>query len=377
VSRTADVIIAGLGAVGSAAAWRLAAAGHRVLGFDRWAPPHGNGSTHGESRVTRVTAWEGAPYVALVRRAHALWSELEAASGERLFVRCGGVFVAAEHDVFVAGSRASAEAAAVPFELLSAPEVRARWPHVALGDAQVGFHDPGAGVLFPERILRAEHHQARAHGAELRMGEGITSWRVEGEGVRVTTGQGEYRAASLILCTGAWMPETLAPLGVQLRVERTTLHWFTAREGAPPLGAPGAPVVLGCDDGERATVVFPAMNGCVKVATHHSGEFVDADRVDRTVRAGELGTAEGAARRFMPAGIGAPVRSAVCLYTVTPDRALHHRQASGAPAGDSRERLQRLRLQVQRARSAKALAALATGSEPPVSLGAVAIGSPG
>src|SRR5690606_18762994 len=165
---------------------------HRVLGFDRWAPPHDRGSTHGESRVTRVTAWEGAEYVPLVRRANALWSELEGVSGDQLFVRCGGLFMAAETDVFVAGSRASAEAAGVPFEVLAAPEVRARWPHVALGDALVGFHDPGAGVLFPERILRAEHAQAQAHGAVLRMGEAVTSWRAQGDGVRVTTAQGEY-----------------------------------------------------------------------------------------------------------------------------------------------------------------------------------------
>lgn len=318
MSRTADVIIAGLGAVGSAAAWRLAVAGHRVLGFDRWAPPHDHGSTHGESRVTRVTAWEGAQYVPLVQRANVLWDELEAASAEQLFVRCGGLFMAAERDVFVAGSRASAEAAGVPFEVLAAPEVRTRWPHVALGDALVGFYDPGAGVLFPERILRAEHAQARAHGAELRMGEAVTSWRAEGDGVRVTTAQGEYRAARLILATGAWMRDELSPLGVALRAERTTLHWFTAEPGAPALGAPAAPVLLGCDDGARATAVFPALDGCVKVAAHHSGEFVDPETVDRTVRPEEIAFAQESARRFVPRGIGAHVRSAVCLYTVTP-----------------------------------------------------------
>jgi sarcosine oxidase len=114
------------------------------------------------------------------------------------------------------------------------------------------------------------------------------------------------------------MRDALSPLGVELRAERTTLHWFTAEPGAPALGAAAAPVLLGCDDGLRATAVFPALDGCVKVAAHHSGEFVDPETMDRTVRREEITFAQESARRIVPHGIGRHARSAVCLYTVTP-----------------------------------------------------------
>jgi hypothetical protein len=74
-----DVIVAGLGAVGSAALYQLARRGVPALGIDRFQPPHANGSPHGESRITRLALGEGPSYVQFARRAHAIWRELIAA----------------------------------------------------------------------------------------------------------------------------------------------------------------------------------------------------------------------------------------------------------------------------------------------------------
>jgi sarcosine oxidase len=150
-------IVAGLGAVGSAAAWRLVLAGHRVTALDRWTPPHGHGSTHGETRVTRVTAWEGAHYVPLARRAHELWDELERESGRSLFLRTGGLFVGAPDEEIIAGSRQSALAARAEFEMVDADSIRKRVDGLNVPDGYVGFVDPAAGVLLPEVILDSLH----------------------------------------------------------------------------------------------------------------------------------------------------------------------------------------------------------------------------
>ena len=90
---TADVIVVGLGAVGSAVSHHLAAGGARVVGIDRFAPPHDQGSSHGLTRITRLAVGEGAAFVPLVMRSHALWPELEAASGETLHRRTGGLVI--------------------------------------------------------------------------------------------------------------------------------------------------------------------------------------------------------------------------------------------------------------------------------------------
>ncbi len=68
-----DVIVAGLGAMGSAAAYHLARRGQRVLGIDRFAPPHTLGSSHGHTRIIREAYFEHPQYVPMVQRAYAAW----------------------------------------------------------------------------------------------------------------------------------------------------------------------------------------------------------------------------------------------------------------------------------------------------------------
>ena len=364
-----DVIVAGLGAVGSAAAWRLAVAGHRVIGFDRFDPPHALGSTHGDSRITRVTAWEGPEYVPLVQRAFALWAELERHAGQPLFVRTGGVFLAPPGDRLVAGSRASAESHGVPFEVLSAADVIERWPWLTPSAGQVGFVDPGAGMLFPERAVRAALARARALGATLHPNEPMLSWRADGDGVAVTTAHGTYRADRLIITTGAWMPEVLGALGVQLQIERLTLHWFAERAGGPAFGPASAPVLVVADAETHATAIFPTVDGAIKVATHGGGEFTTADAVDRTIRPGEADFAKRVLQRFVPSVTGALLRSTTCLYTNTPngqfilDRHPAHPQVViGSPCNGFGFKFS--------AASGEALMALATGVTPAVPLDA-------
>ncbi|MDH5235575.1 MAG: N-methyl-L-tryptophan oxidase [Gemmatimonadota bacterium] len=363
-----QLIVVGLGAVGSAAAWRLAEQGHRVTGFDRWSPPHVNGSTHGETRITRITAWEGAQYVPLVQRANELWRSLPMPDGQTPGRRTGGLFLAPADDLLVAGSIASAEATGVPFEVLPPAEVATRWPLLVPNEQQVGFVDPGAGLLFPERIVRATLARALALGAELRTNEPILSWRADGQGVAVTTARDTHRADALILCTGAWMPRELEPLGVELRVERQTLHWFAPPSGAPPFGPDRAPIHLVADARTPATAVFPTVDGAIKVATHHGGEFSPADAVRRTIDQEEIEAAAAILGRFFPrlAG-GAHLRSATCLYTNTPsgdfllDRHPAHQQVVlGSPCNGFGFKFS--------AATGEALACLATGDAPPVDL---------
>lgn len=367
-SRELHVIVVGLGAVGSATAWRLAVAGHRVTGFDRWAPPHMNGSTHGETRVTRKTAWEGAQYVPLVERADVLWRSLPAEEEAPHETRNGGLFLAPADDLLVVGSVRSAQAHQLPYEILSAAQVSARWPQIMPSEGQVGFLDPAAGILFPERIVRATLAHAQSLGAKLRINDPMLSWRADGAGVAVTTSSGSHRADALILCTGAWMPEVLATVGVTLRIERQVQHWFAPPAGAPPFGPGDVPVQLVADAETHATVVFPIVDGAIKLGVHGSAEFAPADEIDRAIRRAEVDGAARILRRFFPqvAG-GAHLRSATCLYTNTPsgdfilDRHPEHPQVVlGSPCNGFGFKFS--------AATGEALACLATGTPPPVDL---------
>src|SRR5271157_4045068 len=90
----ADVVVVGLGAVGSAALYQSAKLGARVIGIDRFSPPHDQGSSHGETRITRRAIGEGREFVPLVLRSNQIWQELEAATGRTLLTRNGGLVLA-------------------------------------------------------------------------------------------------------------------------------------------------------------------------------------------------------------------------------------------------------------------------------------------
>src|SRR5215471_17684483 len=149
-----DVIIAGLGAMGSAAAYHLAASGRRVLGLDRFEPPHDFGSSHGSTRIIREAYFEHPLYVPLVQRAYELWAALEKESGRQLLLQTGGLMLGDPAGVIVRGALRSAEDHHLPHKLLSSAEVRRQFPMFQPADNMVAVWEPRAGALFPELAIK-------------------------------------------------------------------------------------------------------------------------------------------------------------------------------------------------------------------------------
>src|SRR3954469_15058578 len=123
-----DVIVVGVGGMGSAAVHHAAGRGARVLGLEQFDIPHDLGSSHGLSRIIRLAYWEHPDYVPLVRRAYDLWRELEAAAGERLLVVTGSVDAGAAASPNVTGARAACQRFALPFEEVESGALTARFP---------------------------------------------------------------------------------------------------------------------------------------------------------------------------------------------------------------------------------------------------------
>lgn len=314
-----DVIIAGLGAMGSAASFFLAERGARVLGLDRFHPPHTSGSTHGGSRIIRETAFEHPRYVPFVQRAYTCWREIERATGRSLLQETGGLFIGAPDSLVVRGSRESARAHGVRFEELPPAELARRYPVFRPAADAVGFLDPRAGILVPEACVAACLDHAAARGATLRFDEPVEHWEMDRDGVSVVTARGRYAGAHLVLATGAWMQEPLAALGVQTLVERVLMHWFEPADPAP--FAPGRfPVSLIEYAPDQVFAAFPLdQSGAVKVTVHHGGAPTTADSVQRAISPAEVDAMRALLVRRLPAAAGRPLRSAACLYTNTPD----------------------------------------------------------
>ena len=226
---SADVIVVGLGTMGSAAAWQLAGRGVRVIGLDRFHPPHGRGSHAGGSRIIRLAYAEGAAYVPLLRRAYPLWDELSAAAGTELITRTGGLMIGAPDSEIVTGALHSARVHDLDHEILDPASVARRFPAFTLADDEVAVYEAAAGFVRPEAGIGAMLGLAARSGADLRAGVEVLDWRAGVDGVAVSTSGGALTADRLIIAPGAWAPELLVGMGIPLRVSRRVQHFY-----APP-----------------------------------------------------------------------------------------------------------------------------------------------
>src|SRR5262249_32458551 len=148
-----DVIVVGLGAMGSAACYHLAKAGQRVLGLDHYSPPHTMGSSHGQTRIIREAYFEHPVYVPLVQRAYELWAELERRAQRRLYVQTGGLMIGPEDGLVFSGARRSVEEHHLVYEIFSSDQLRKRFPVFNLSDGMKAVWEPRAGVLYPEECI--------------------------------------------------------------------------------------------------------------------------------------------------------------------------------------------------------------------------------
>jgi sarcosine oxidase len=310
-----DVVVVGLGSMGAAAAYRLAASGLRVLGLDRFNPPHGRGEHAGGSRIIRTVYMEGPEYVPMVHRAYELWRELEAQTGETLLTVTGGVMLGRPDTIPVAGALATARDRGIAHEVLDAAEVRRRFPVLTPADDEVGVFDAATGLVRPERAIAAHLRLAAAAGAVLRTGVTVAGWRAVGSGVTVTTGDGDVRADRMVITAGAWSGG-LTGLSVPLRVERRVQHyWQVDGHGVGEL-----PVWI-WESGGRIGYGLPTVDGATKAAFH---DGVD-DGIDPDVGAAVASAAEADEMRTwlrgrLPGLAAAPaLPSKPCLYTLTPD----------------------------------------------------------
>jgi len=312
-----DVIVAGLGAHGSAAAYHLAKRGQRVLGFERFARGHTLASFGGLSRIIRLSYYEHPSYVPLLKRAWDLWRELERESGETLLTQTGGLYLGPPEGDLVSGALASARLHDLVHELLDNAELKRRYPLFEIEREWIGIFDAQAGWLAPERSVAAHLRVAERNGATLRFAEPIERWERDGDGVRVFSQKGSYRCQRLVIAAGSWLPRLLPQLAPHLWVERNVLFWFEPRGELDAFAK--LPVYI-VEDTDRMYYGFPydPDNG-LKMAGLHFGDRVDPDTVDREPSARDEERVRAWLRRRIPLANGERRRAQVCLYTNSPD----------------------------------------------------------
>jgi sarcosine oxidase len=315
-----DVIVLGVGGMGSAALFELARRGRRVLGLDQFHPPHNRGSSHGHTRIIRRAYYEDPSYVPLVCRAYEKWYDLEQRTGRRLLTECDCLTIGPAGGELVTGVRRSADEHRLAVESLTAAGIVQRFPVFQPGEDAVGLLEHGAGILAVEDCVDAHCEAAVALGAEIRTEEPATRWRVVGDAVEVITDRGTYHAARLVVTAGAWATRLLADVGVPLSVMRQVQLWFAPADPAR-FRRDRFPVFL-LDTPEGAFYGLPATDPRGLKACRHYGapELPGPETVDWSVHEADEVPVRTFLNRYLPAAAGPRTDAQVCLYTLTPNR---------------------------------------------------------
>ena len=314
-----DVIVVGLGGMGSATACHLARRGAKVLGLEQFDIPHELGSSHGVTRIIRLAYAEHPNYVPLLRRAYELWRELEDDARERLLFITGGIDAGAPDSATVKGSLESCAIHHLPHDVLDGASLARRFPGFRLPSDMVAVHQPDAGFLLPERCIVAHAAAARRLGAELHTGERVLEWRNDDNGVSVKTDRAAYRANKMIVTAGAWM-RTLLPELTDLAVpERQVLIWTQPLR--PERFELGAFPVFNMEVPEGRFYGFPVYGvpGFKIGKYHHRREQADPDRMDRECHPEDEAVVRAGIRRYFPDADGPTLAMKSCLFTNSPD----------------------------------------------------------
>jgi sarcosine oxidase len=326
-----DVIVVGLGAMGSAALSALARRGARVLGIERFAPGHDNGSSHGATRIIRLGYFEHPSYVPLLRRTYELWRELEAASGQGLLHVTGIAEIGPPDGALVPGTLLASRTHSLPHEVLKAAALMERFPAFRIPFDFVGVVQPDGGFVAVEPAIDAQLALAKTAGAEVRTGMTVHSIAPRRNGVRIRIGRRSIDVDTVIVSPGPWVKRLLPDLPVPLRVTRQVMAWFQPRDAAPFAGGRFPVFVLESRHGMHYGFPPHDTEG-VKIAKHHHrDEAVDPDQYDRTISAADESLIRSALADHIPVANGKLLAARTCLYTVTPDGDFIIDRMPGAP----------------------------------------------
>lgn len=327
-----DVIVIGLGAIGSATVNHLAELGVKTLGIDQFNPPHNKGSSHGETRITRQASGEGSHLTALALRSIAIWQELEERfSMSGLFTRTGLLAISSplsdahvHLDDFFDSTVSAALENQIEHEVLDSKQLKKCFGQFKTKPDEIGYYEPGAGILRPESCIEANLKAAASNGARLNFEERVQSIKY-GRIIEVQTDHDLYRSEKLIVSAGAWINELLPQISQHFKIYRQVLYWFNIEKNYERFKPDCFPVFIWEPTGVPWGIYgFPAIDGAgggIKIAAEYLDATIDSpEQLDRKVSAQEEAHMyENYVEPFFD-GIGRKcLKSSVCMYTVSPD----------------------------------------------------------
>ncbi|WP_306060558.1 N-methyl-L-tryptophan oxidase [Natronococcus wangiae] len=315
-----DVVVVGVGGMGSATTYHLAERGLDVLGLERYDVPHTRGSSHGITRIIRRAYYEHPSYIPLIDRAYELWDALADETGREVLHRTGSIDAGPDGNVVFEGSLRSCEEYDIPHEVLTSEEVTERFPGYRLPAGHRALYQPDGGFVVPEQSIIGHVEAAQAAGAEVRARERVSEWEPTADGgVRVETDRGTYVAENLVLAAGAWTHKFADALEGLAVPERQVLGWF--QPDRPETFAPdNFPVWnLKVPEGRFYGLPIYDVPGFKIGKYHHRDEQVDPDDYETEPEREDERLLREVVENYFPGAAGPTMRLATCMFTNSPD----------------------------------------------------------
>jgi sarcosine oxidase len=321
-----DVIVLGIGAMGSAACYYLARQGVHVLGLEQFGVPNEMSSHTGQSRIIRKAYFEHPDYVPLLEQAYKNWKELESETKTQIYFQTGLLYGGRPDHPVIKGVLNSAKQFAIQLDVLTSGEMEEKYPQFTIPDDYEKLFEPEAGFLLPELIIRLYADKAMHHGAEIRTNTKVIEWHKTSSGIEVTTSEGIVTANKIIITTGPWSSSFLPGYPFVLRETRQMLGWAMPKKSSS--FTPGKfPCWLIADHTTPGVYYgFPALpddrlegpSGC-KLAYHYPGATTDPDRISRASIAEDEAELVYALQSYFPNAFLPGLKLKSCMYTMTPD----------------------------------------------------------
>jgi sarcosine oxidase len=315
-----DVIVVGVGGMGSATVAHLARRGVPVLGLEQYDIPHERGSSHGLSRIIRLAYFEHPAYVPLLHRAYELWWALERDVQERLLILTGSLDIGTADSTVFGGALKAAQLHHLVHEVLGPEALRRRFPGYGLQAPLMGLYQPQGGLLAAERCIVAHVNTALRHGAHIHGREALQGWESRGDGIVVRTSRGTYQAQRLVLTAGAWTHRLVTQYTGTLQPERQVMIWMQPRVPAH-FQIDAFPVFnMAVEEGTFYGFPIYSIPGFKCARWHHLEQaIVDPAGMDRDCHPEDEAILRAFVRRYFPDGDGPTLSMHTCLFTNTPD----------------------------------------------------------
>lgn len=322
-----DVIVLGVGSMGSATCYYLSKQGVNVLGLEQFDIPHELGSHAGQSRMIRKAYFEHPDYVPLLERAYKNWKQLESITGTQVYFKTGLLYCAKPDHALMKGVHLSADKYKIKLDTLSTTEMNLKYPQLHIPADYEKLFEPDAGFVTPERAILLYTDQALQHGAVIKTKAKVVQWKKTQDGIEVTTTDNTYTAKKLVITAGPWTGKMIDGLSSSLTVTRQMLAWVIPKNNSL-FGLGKFPCWSIADDTRPGIYYgFPVLpvgkfNGPIgfKLAHHYHGVVSDPDSINRIPTPEDETNLVNVLNKFFPGGYKATHVMKTCMYTNTPDQ---------------------------------------------------------